>query len=229
MLRADPGLHGEDLFAKNCATCHVLGELGDRKKPTAPTLDGWGTTAWILQMIHDPDGDARFGQTPYKGQMPSVDVAPTDRKPDDPPFKPLGQDDMRAVATFLASQGDAEGDPPSPARDEAARKAGEKIVTTRCTACHLWKGEGDDGDQGLAPELSGYGSPAWVRAQIANPATKATYRDKAVDEPKSKGHMPHFSGELSVADLELVARWTRARARGIPIGEAPKLTPAQAP
>jgi ubiquinol-cytochrome c reductase cytochrome b subunit len=174
-------------------------------------------------MIHDPDGDAHFGQTPYKGQMPSVDVAPKDHKPDDPPFKPLAQDDMRAVAAFLASQGDAEGEPQAGGGDEAAKKAGEKIVTTRCTTCHLWKGEGDDGDQGLAPELSGYGSLAWVRAQIANPATKVTYRDKAVDDRKSKeskGHMPHFAGELSPADLELVARWTRARARGIPLGSA---------
>jgi ubiquinol-cytochrome c reductase cytochrome b subunit len=180
-------------------------------------------------MMDDPDAPARFGHTPLKGMMPSMLHAPSDRKPDDPPFKPLGQDDMRAVATFLASQGDAETDPPSPARDDDAKKAGEKIVTTRCTTCHLWKGEGDDGDQGLAPELSGYGSPAWVRAQIANPATKATYRDKAVDDAKSKGHMPHFSGDLSAADLELVARWTRARARGIPLGEAPKVMPIPAP
>ena len=220
MLRSDPGLHGEELFTKSCASCHTLGDLGDAKKATAPSLDGCGTTAWLLAMVHDPDGDARFGRTPYKGQMPSADVAPKDRKPDDPPFKPMSKEDMLAVASFLAAQGDAPGDPPGAGRgDEAARKAGEKIVTDRCTGCHLYKGDGDDGDQGLAPELSGYGSLAWVRAQIANPATKATYRPKAVDDGKSKGHMPRFDGDLSPADLDLVARWTRARARGVPLGE----------
>jgi ubiquinol-cytochrome c reductase cytochrome b subunit len=218
MLRADPELHGEELFAKNCAACHVLGELGDRKKASAPTLDGWGTTAWILQMIHAPDDDTRFGRTPYKGQMPSMDVPPKDQKPGDPPFKPMSADEMRAVATFLASQGEGA------AAHGAELEAGEKIVTSRCTTCHLWKGEGDDGDQGLAPELAGYGSIAWVRAQIGNPATKATYRPNAVDDAKSKGHMPHFAGELADADIDLLARWTRARARGVPLGDASQPT-----
>jgi ubiquinol-cytochrome c reductase cytochrome b subunit len=225
MLRADPGLHGEELFAKNCAACHVLSDVGDRKKATAPALDGWGTPSWILRMIHEPDGEDRFGRTPYKGEMPSVDMAPKDRKPDDPPFKPLSPDDMRAVSAFLSLQGAENGSGMGNGLEAAARKAAETIVTTRCTTCHLWKGEGDDGDQGLAPELSGYGSLAWVRAQIANPATKATYREKAVDDPKHKGHMPHFAGEIAEQDIDLLARWTWARGRGVPMiqaGEIPK-------
>jgi ubiquinol-cytochrome c reductase cytochrome b subunit len=219
MLRHDPELHGADLFEKKCAGCHVLGNLGDEKKASAPKLDGWGTTAWVLAMVHEPDGDARFGRTPYKGQMPSVDTPPKDRKGDEPPFKPMSRDDMLAVATFLAAEGDAPGDPPGNGRgDEESRKRGEKIVGERCTTCHLWKGEGDDGDQGLAPELSGYGSLAWVRAQVTNPATKVTYREKAVDDKDEKGHMPRFDQELTPEDIDTVARWTRAHARGIPLG-----------
>ncbi len=218
MLRHDPELRGEDLFARNCAGCHVLGDLGNKEKASAPQLDGWGTTAWVLGMVHDPDGDPRFGRTPYKGQMPSVDVPPKDHKAEDPPFKPMSREDMLAVATFLSTQGDEPGEPPGQGRGDAdARQRGEKIVSERCTACHLWKGEGDDSDQGSAPELSGYGGTAWVRSQIENPATKATYRENAVDDDQHKGHMPHFAGELAPADIELLARWTRAHARGVPL------------
>jgi ubiquinol-cytochrome c reductase cytochrome b subunit len=209
MLKNDPELRGEAIFTKNCAVCHVLGELGDKKKAKAPTLDGWGTEEWILQMMHDPDADTHFGKTPYAGQMPSMDVP--GKEPKD--FKPMAKDDMRAAAVFLASQGDEPSDAPAaPHRDDALKARGEKVVSDRCTACHLYKGEGDDGGQELAPELSGYGSVRWVKSQITNPATKATYREKALD-PTMKGHMPRFDDQLSAADIELVARWTRAHAR----------------
>jgi ubiquinol-cytochrome c reductase cytochrome b subunit len=224
MLKRDPELRGADLFAKQCAVCHVLGDLGDRKKATAPVLDGWGTEAWILAMMHAPDADERFGRTPFVEMMPSVDVPPKDRKPDDPPFKPMSADDMRAAAAFLASQGDEPGeaiDPKAARANAAVVKTGEAIVTVRCTTCHLWKGEGDDGGQGAAPELWRYGSIAWVRSQVQNPATKATYREEALDEQR-KGHMPRFDGDLAADDVDLVARWTRAHARGVPLAVAPR-------
>jgi len=209
MMARDPETRGEELFAARCAPCHVLGDLGDRKKATATTLDGWGTEAWVLAMLHDPDDDARFGKTPFAGMMPSMDTPPKDRKPDYPPFKAMRKEDMSAAAAFLASQG---GEEEAAKRDPALLKQGETIVTTRCTTCHLWKGEGDDSSQGFAPEFSGYGSVAWIKAQITNPATKATYRDDALD-PKMKGHMPRFDAELSPADIELLARWVHAHAR----------------
>ncbi len=215
MLAHDPELRGRDLFLHKCAGCHVLGDLGDMTKATAPALDGWGTASWALSMMHAPDEDSRFGRTPYDGQMPSMDTPPKDHKPDDPPFKPMPHDEMLAAATFLAAEGDEPGDPAPVGRgDDAAKKAGEKIVTERCTVCHTWKGAGDDSDQGSAPEFEHYGSTAWVRAQIQNPATKATYREHAVNDATSKGHMPRFDADLSVADIDLLARWTHFHARG---------------
>jgi ubiquinol-cytochrome c reductase cytochrome b subunit len=214
MLRTDPELHGEDLFGTHCAGCHVLGELGDKEKATAPTLDGWGTVNWVLGMIHDPDDKARFGSTPYKGMMPSVDVPPKDRMPSDATFSPMSREDMNAVATFLASQ-----EPSVPPYGNASiRAGGEKIVSDRCTACHFYKGDGDLVGTDTAPELWGYASVAWVRAQVQNPATPTTYRAHAVDQGKAKGHMPPFETELSPADIDALARFTVSRARGIPIG-----------
>ena len=218
MLKQDPELHGRELFERSCASCHVLGDLGDRGKMSAPVLDGWGTEAWIMSMMHDPDGDERFGRTPYKGQMPSMDTKGKEAKPEDP-FKPMAVEDMRAAAAFLASQGDESGDtvPSDALRTNAELVAkGEKIVATRCTTCHLWKGEGDISSQETAPEFVGYGSVAWIRAQVSNPGTPSTYREAALD-PQQKGHMPRFDEQLGTADIDLVARWARAKARKVPL------------
>ncbi len=216
MLKNDPELRGEALFKKNCAVCHVLGALGDREKAKAPVLDGWGTETWILHMMHDPDAPEKMGRTPFAGQMPSMDVAP--KGDEGKNFKAMSAEDMRAAAAFLAAQGDEPGEAvptDAPRKDDALVAAGEKVVTERCTACHLFKGQGDDTGQETAPELSGYGGLAWITSQVKNPATKTTYRDKALD-PDLKGHMPKFEEDLSPADVVLVARWARARARKLP-------------
>jgi ubiquinol-cytochrome c reductase cytochrome b subunit len=214
MVRADPELRGRDLFDQHCASCHVLGDLGDPEKATASKLDGWGTPRWIAAMIHDPDAPEYFGRGPFKGNMPSIDVRPKD-KPATEPWKPMvpSESDRAAIALFLAAQGDEPGDPPR-AMDEATRATGEKIVSNRCANCHLWKGDGDVNGSDVAPELSGYGSIAWTRAQVANPATVATYREKALDADLKK-HMPRFDADLSPGDVDVVARWTRAHGRGM--------------
>jgi ubiquinol-cytochrome c reductase cytochrome b subunit len=215
MIRQDPELRGHDLFEKHCASCHALGDAGDPAKASAPKLDGWGTTSWIVVMIHEPDAPQFFGRGPYKGDMPSVDVRPSGKDGED--WHPMVKSDAekQAVAVFLAAQGDEPGDAPRDV-DRSVLAAGEKLVRERCTTCHLFQGDGDDESSGLAPELSRYGSVAWTRAQVANPATPATYRDRALDENRKK-HMPRFDKELPPSDVDLVARWVRAHARGIPL------------
>jgi len=215
MMKHDPELRGPELFDKHCAGCHTLGSHGSEKDRTAPKLDGWGTESWALALLHDPDSDALFGRSSYKGEMPSVDVPPKENAEG---WKPMPEADKQAVATFLASLADEPGSPP---RDAARVAKGKGIVTGRCTTCHLFEGKGDDADQGLAPELSGWGTVAWTRAQIANPSSKATYREHALDADR-KGHMPRFDAELGPEDLDLLARWVRGAARGAaPAGKGP--------
>ena len=214
MMNRDPELRGADLFEHHCASCHVLGEVGDAEKATATKLDGWGTSAWILSMMHDPDAPQFFGRGPYAAQMPSVDTPPKDKPPSWTPIL-KSDEEKQAVAAVLAAEGDEPGDPPR-VIDPATRALGEKIVGRRCGACHLWRGDGDDEGSGLAPELSHYGSVAWTQAQVANPSSTKTYREKALDEDLKK-HMPRFDKDLTASDVELVARWTRAHARGLPV------------
>jgi ubiquinol-cytochrome c reductase cytochrome b subunit len=213
MVRSDPELRGRDLFDQHCASCHRLGDLGDPKKATATKLDGWGTAKWIAAMIHDPDAPEFFGRGPYKGDMPSVDVRPKN-KPETEKWTPMikSDADREAVAEFLASQGDQPGDPPR-ASTEATRAGGEKIVADRCTSCHMYKGDGDVEGSDEAPDLTRYGSLAWTRAQVADPGSESTYR-KGAHDPDKKKQMPRFDKDLSPADIELVARWTRAHGRG---------------
>jgi ubiquinol-cytochrome c reductase cytochrome b subunit len=212
-MRRDPELRGRDLYERHCASCHVLGDLGDAKKSTASRLDGWGTTAWIEAMMHEPDADHFFGRGPFKGEMPSVDVRPRNIAPT-APWSPSIKSpaELHATAVFLSAQGDEPDDPPHPKVDAATRALGEKIVKERCTECHLLKGDGDDDGTGIAPELIGYGSLAWTREQIANPSSFKTYRSKAL-APELKRHMPRFDSDLSPVDVEMVARWTRLHAR----------------
>jgi ubiquinol-cytochrome c reductase cytochrome b subunit len=204
MMKRDPDLRGPELFDKHCTACHTLGAHGADEDRTAAKLDGWGTEAWALAMIHEPDGDARFGRSIYRGEMQSVDVP----GPDSPKtFTPMAAGDKAAVAAFLASNGEK-----TPPRDPAKVARGKTIVTERCTTCHLFEGKGDDSDEGLAPELSGWGSAAWIRAQIENPATKTTYREHALDPTaRSRGHMPRFDGAIHGDDIDLLASWVHAQ------------------
>jgi ubiquinol-cytochrome c reductase cytochrome b subunit len=213
MERRDPELRGREVFDKHCASCHVLLDLGDAQKASASRLDGWGTTAWIEAMMHDPDAPEFFGRGPYLEQMPSVDVRPK-KKPAGEAWKPMIRSDAerKAVALFLATEGDEPSDAPRPPVDPKTLAEGEKIVSDRCTTCHLYKGDGDDEGSGLAPELSRYGSLDWTRAQVANPATATVYRDKALD-PAMKKHMPRFDKDLTASDIDLVARYVRSHGR----------------
>lgn len=206
MVREDPMLRGEELFREKCASCHRLGDMAPKdNKLTAPSLDGYGTEAWVLGVLDDPDAADRFGNSPYAGKMPSYT-----RPPKDPElakdFKPMPKPELDAIARFLA--GEAEGKPRGHDAD------GEKLIRQRCTSCHLLRGESDD-PGGLAPELAGWASLAYTKAQIANPGTDRTYRPVALSK-SLEGHMPRYDEELSPRDIDLLTRFVTYRSRNKP-------------
>lgn len=204
MLRNDPELRGQMLFTQNCATCHRLGDLAPADgKVTAPDLTGFGTKAWVLGLLDNPDGDRWFGQTAFKGQMPSMVRPPAD--PDAAKaFKPMSAEDQEAVSSFLAAE----------AKGSGKGMPGEKIVSQRCTTCHRLDGKTDD-DDSLAPELRGWASAAWIEAQIENPASGKTYPKGAMAEDL-KGHMPAFAEKISPSDRKILTAWVVAHAMAEP-------------
>ena len=222
MMRHDPELRGADLFDKHCASCHVLAGYGDPKKASATNLDGWTTPKWIESMVHDPDGPDFFGRGPFKGQMPSVDVRPKDVPAGESWTAMIRSDAARkAVALFLSSQGDEPGDTPT-AIDAPTRAPRREDRHRPLHDVPPVQGRRRRRRVGRGPELSGYGSLAWTRAQVADPSSTATYRKKALD-PELKKHMPRFDKELSAEDIDTVARWTRKHARA---GTPPEIVAA---
>ncbi len=202
MMQRDPRTRGPALYERHCAACHhldahdgtKLGPEGDAQ--TAPNLSGFGTTAWVLAVLDHPDAPDMFGHTPFAAQMPSFTRPPTD--PEEAAyFSAMKKEDQDAIAAFLAAEARGAG--------EGKGMPGEKLVSQRCTSCHRLDGKTDD-EGSLAPELRGWGSLGWIRAQIANPGSGKTYPPGAMDEAL-KGHMPAFEDDLSPQDLDLLAQW----------------------
>jgi ubiquinol-cytochrome c reductase cytochrome b subunit len=155
-------------------------------------------------MLDNPDAANRFAKTPFQGEMVSlVHPAPGATAKEIKAFKPMPEADRHKVATFLAAEAAEVKDPQHDAD-------GAKLISRACTSCHLFRGQTDD-DDSSGPELAGWGSGAWVRAQIANPGTAATYRPASMSD-KRKGHMPRFDDKLEPHDITLLADWVRREA-----------------
>jgi ubiquinol-cytochrome c reductase cytochrome b subunit len=211
MLRKDPDTRGPELFAANCASCHKLGDLAPPEgKATAPDLSGYGTKAWALAVLDNPDGDHLFGKTAFKGNMPSVVRPPAD--PEQAKlFAPMSEADRNSIAAFLEAQAKGQ-------RGEGM--PGEKLVKQRCTGCHRLDGKMDESgsEDSLAPELRGWASAAWIEAQITDPGSGKAYPKGAMGNDL-KGHMPAFGDKLEASDRTLLAAWLATRASSTP---APK-------
>lgn len=206
MLASDPATRGPQLFAKHCASCHRLGELGPAKdKATAPDLSGWGSRAWVAALLDQPDAPHLFGATAFKGMMPSF-KRPPEEATEAANFKPLSSSDEEAILAFFEAQ----------ARGESAKGSeGEKQVKQRCTTCHRLDGEEPLDPESFGPELRGWASLAWTRAQIASPGGGKTYPAGVMSE-KVEGHMPAFGELLDPKDLDLLAGWLHETAPKLP-------------
>lgn len=204
MLRKDPDTRAPELFSAHCASCHKMGDLAPADgKTTAPDLTDFGTRAWALGILADPDGDHFFGKTSFKGNMPSVVKPPADPE-QAKEFKPMAEADRNTIADFLVAQARGE---------KGDGTAGEKLVKQRCTGCHRLDGKLDESgsEDSLGPELRGWGSVAWIQAQIDDPGSGKAY-PKGAMAAELKGHMPAFADKLEASDRALLAAWLHKKA-----------------
>ncbi len=115
----------------------------------------------------------------------------------------VGQEELDKLIDALA----AEAKRPMPAGQDGPKIA-EEVLTLfedfTCTDCHRFHGQGETS----APDLTGYGSRAWLVGIITDP-TQPRFYGKQNDGMPSYRMFPDKPEKnlLGEAEIELVARW----------------------
>jgi ubiquinol-cytochrome c reductase cytochrome b subunit len=222
LLRNDAKTQGPKLFRQHCAACHSHFDPAhpDSKspqsiaieKPTASNLWGFGSRDWVSGIL-DPKqiaGPNYFGNTTHKDGDMVTFVQDTIGSQ----LKELKGDELAAfrrqvedVAFAIAAEAGMTGE--TAADVESRIAAGREAILNEfaCTDCHKFH---DDGELGLAPDLTGYASREWLTAFIANPEAERFY-------PETNDRMPAFAAHpdtpatnrLSADELALLVSWLR--------------------
>jgi ubiquinol-cytochrome c reductase cytochrome b subunit len=186
LLRRDPETAGPALFGEHCAQCHKLAGKGGKK---ASDLKFFASRHWTYELTKNPQHPNFFGRTKHHGMESQLE---------------LGESTLYAVAVFL----EAEGAAPGEARDMTRLPAGERAFRESCMACHLYKGEGRSAGLEDGPDLTGYGSEAWIRGQILEPQDPTRYG--------TSHQMPSFADKLDPWEVDiLVTLLRRERMAGV--------------
>jgi ubiquinol-cytochrome c reductase cytochrome b subunit len=180
----DPLERTRKLFRENCGTCHTIEGKGGEE---APSLDDYGTRAWLTALVRDPRSKRFYGGTKGHTTMEAV-----------PPEK-ASDEQLAAIVEYMIGLAG----PEVGAVDAALVAKGKELWasdTFDCSGCH----EVEAGKAGTGPTLAGRGTAAWVARVIANSGEPDLYGDTA--------EMPKFAGKLSPAEIEALAQFvTMAR------------------
>ena len=206
-------IKAERLFRDNCATCHSHAAGGEgikSRSPSAPNLHGFGSRDWLAGLL-DPakiDGDLYFGKTRHREGEMATFVTTDLTEPDAVKKEKIAQIVVALSAeAALPSQAEADKkatDDGSIAKGKTAM--GEMFASSACTDCHKF-GEGSGGS---GPDLTGWGSKAWLVRFMSDPAHESLYA-------KGNDRMPSFAAAgpgpkkplLSPDEIDLIARWLR--------------------
>ena len=171
MVENQPRLRGERLFVRKCLACH---RVGDKGKQEGPQLTGYLSREWLRGALTAAGSADYFGPSGMEGMKS---------------FASLGEQKLVLLTELLYALRDASGGPADlPPSQESGRKLFE---TEGCTQCHsLVPGIA----KGIGPALLGYGSAAWLRGLLHDPAAPAYYG--------IQNKMPAFGKELTGAELD---------------------------
>jgi ubiquinol-cytochrome c reductase cytochrome b subunit len=222
LLQSDPKTQGPKLFRQHCAACHSHFDPNNAdavsphhivvEKPTAANLWHFGSREWVAGML-DPEkiaGPQLFGNTAFKeGEMATWvndTIAPqlADLQGEElTEFRRKLED----VALALASEAGLVREQVPDLENRIAAGRDQITGELACIDCHKFH---DNGDLGLAPDLTGYASQEWLSAFISNPAHERFY-------PETNDRMPAFAPDaedptanrLSAEVLALVVAWLR--------------------
>lgn len=200
MLAADPLVRGERLFRRECLSCHVLEGEGPAEVK-GPDLTGYGSAAWIRQVLRDPDSPRLFGRTKVEGMKS---------------YAHIGEDALGQLAALVYAQRDPEA-PPFEDRPGAAL-----LEEHECTKCH-------DFEEAYAlegPALFRYQSRTWLREVVDDPGADHLYGELN-DMPAFNTRLPEADRAALVAFLESLER--RANPSEWPFVDDPGQVPTPRP
>jgi quinol-cytochrome oxidoreductase complex cytochrome b subunit/mono/diheme cytochrome c family protein len=136
-----------------------------------------------------------------------------------------GLEKLDAIAAALSAQARLPAQKEADRKDEALIKAGIVLIQKNCTnECHRF---GDQGQLGLAPDLTGYGSYEWMLGLVSDPTHERFYRsgnDRMPSFAKDLGHPAKHS--VSVRELSLIIAWLRGEYYD-PTSPQPQLPPSE--
>jgi ubiquinol-cytochrome c reductase cytochrome b subunit len=213
LLRGDPKTQGPVLFARHCATCHShLDEQGQgiaAEKPSAANLYHFATRAWINGLLDAEKiaGPEYFGNTAFaESDMVYFVQDLYDGVEGEAEIAELKSQLDKVAAALAAEAGLLPEDTPN--RTDLVA-AGVELLGDQfsCTDCHRFH---DQGDVGIAPDLTGYGSREWLIGIISDPTHERFYGDR-------NDRMPSFAPQpdqpdsnlLSPQEIGLIADWLR--------------------
>lgn len=180
----DPREQTRRLFREQCATCHTIEGRGGEE---APSLDDYGSRAWLTGLVRDPRSKRFYGGTKAHTTMEPV------------PVEKASDAELAAIVEYMISLAGAE----VGAADATLAAKGKELWggdAWDCSGCH----EVEAGKSGAGPNLAGRGTTAWVARVIANSGEPELYGDTA--------EMPKFAGKLTPAEIEALAQFvTSAR------------------
>jgi mono/diheme cytochrome c family protein len=170
-------------------------------EPSASDLHGFASRAWLTGLL-DPeriDGPHYFGGTRFEeGRMVRF------VKRDVAEFTPEQKLELRSVIAALSAEAALPAQVEMDANDASLLATGREAMageSMRCTECHKFH---EHDDLPVGPDLTGYGSRAWLIDFISDPAHTRFYG-------RRNDRMPSYGEDqvLDSASIGLIADWLR--------------------
>ena len=203
---------------------------GDKsKKPaTAADLGNFGSREWTKSVllnyktVFKPTKNAKWNNKLIGDRFLNGDMADWSKEHSELLLKKENQKSFHALIEFLYAQSGRE---PLKSFDEKTLALGKEFyedgelfsidpetkepheLSTTCLDCHAITPNGSKeqkqlGDNGTAPNLTGYASKEWLKDFISNPNAEHHY-----GYAEDANAMPAFKTQLSEKELDLLVRW----------------------
>lgn len=209
LLRDDPKTAGAKLFAQSCSSCHRYDGHNGTGAPvdasispqTAPDLKGFASRAWLTQLLDPAHISATkfFGGTKFANTKMARFV-----KRDIPDYSAEEKAMLEKAIAALSAEANLKSQRATDAAEAGKITEGRGILKDdtmlRCAECHTFHGAGE----AEGPDLTGYGSRAWILAFLDNPAHERFYGDR-------NDRMPAFGAKklLTPREIGLIADFLR--------------------